>query len=587
MNEEIDHGYYSIEVSAENPETFVEARFYDTGIDVSNRKELDNVRKDTNKKELSARKIRGEQRIIVRDYISDSCPNEKTQIVRIKAQEILDSITRTYLGNYAEFWVPIENVGSETGTGVTKQSDDAGGEDSSATKEACASALNDDRSPKGKEECEGCVSTSPEVANPPADELKEAGTVGTTSEAGKELRGGNPLENSEVDAQDSIKSDNSVQCKKLGCMCCWLCWLNPLIRYTKKAIQSFTNNEESQANTPVATKNITYRAKQIDPPHQIPIINGRILRVHGIRSFHVGKQRKINVRIHDLKLGELSFATNSVVIHGVDLRVQGNKITLNGDSVQVKGFNIRVKRTHRESTEDAKFILIVKGSAMRIEGVRADNIDAIRISDDYKIKTVIEEPPKEEVKAETNRATLKSIGYSFKFLILLGTLVWLTFLPFCKEGYFREKYKELVRRFPAPVVEVMKKPVEFLNKICIEVFSSGGDTNQVATTSTNTHPTTGSSVAEQEKTTNGTGGGVVTFYFVLACLLYVVLYVIVIFVAFATFKAMRRHNKMTRNMSAVIEALRNERDKEKRRAMQKKILDDMIDTYLDRPSSDE
>ena len=50
---------------------------------------------------------------------------------------------------------------------------------------------------------------------------------------------------------------------------------------------------------------------------------------------------------------------------------------------------------------------------------------------------------------------------------------------------------------------------------------------------------------------------------------------------------MRRHNKMTRNMSPVIEALRNERDKEKRRAMQKKILDDMIDTYLDRPSSDE
>ena len=55
----------------------------------------------------------------------------------------------------------------------------------------------------------------------------------------------------------------------------------------------------------------------------------------------------------------------------------------------------------------------------------------------------------------------------------------------------------------------------------------------------------------------------------------------------ATFKAMRRHNKMTRNMSSVLEALRNERDKKKRQEMQKKILDDMIDTYLDKPSSED
>ena len=117
------------------------------------------------------------------------------------------------------------------------------------------------------------------------------------------------------------------------------------------------------------------------------------------------------------------------------------------------------------------------------------------------------------------------------------------------------------------------------------MIGSAGETNNVATTSTSTSSTEKHGVGDDKCLSQG--GGVVTFYFVMACLLYVMLYAIVIFVAFVTFKAMRRHNKMTRNMSAVIGALRNERDKEKRRAMQKKILDDMIDTYLDRPSSDE
>ena len=401
MNEEVDHGYYSIEVSAENPETFVEARFYDTGIDVSNRKELDNVRKDTNKKELSARKIRGEQRIIVRDYISDSDPNTKTQIVSIKAQEILDPITRTYLGNYAEFWVPIENKGVETSRTVEaakKQSCDAGGvvpsapegtstpaskdelplnekeepgknppvgseganlpssahmksgtgESASGTvvaecseTEEPARSRNEGGTVKEKEELDKNLPAGPEGSNPPSGEHVESDTGGSASETVVVERSETEKPAKSCDVEDAVSSVQEgastsaskgdlphkekeirdrgqavtpevveplsgtfVQCKRHGCMCCWLGWLNPLISYAKKAIQSFANNEESQANTPVATKNITYRAKQMDPPHQLPIINGRILRVHGIRPFHVGKQRKINVRIHDLKLGE-------------------------------------------------------------------------------------------------------------------------------------------------------------------------------------------------------------------------------------------------------------------------------------------
>lgn len=56
---------------------------------------------------------------------------------------------------------------------------------------------------------------------------------------------------------------------------------------------------------------------------------------------------------------------------------------------------------------------------------------------------------------------------------------------------------------------------------------------------------------------------------------------------FLTLRALRRKRKLTADMSGVLEALRNERDKEKRKAMQRKILDDMINTYLDKPSSED
>lgn len=549
MNGEVDqtinHGYYRIDVSADNAESFIEARFYETKIDVSKISNWDEILEDDkNTKELSVRKMRGLHTILVRDYIPG--PKEEKNIVRIKAQEILDPIARTYLGNYAEFWAPVEKSVETRGTEEVAQKQSCGAENmvsSSPDGKSAPSSKDDLPSKKKKEE---------------PDKILPAGAEGDNLHSSEHV-------------EDVVPS---------GCICCWWGWLNPLISRVKKVMQSYANNKKGQTNIPAATKFITYRATQIDPPHQLPIINGRIIRVHGRRG------REVAIRVHDLKLGEFSYNADRVVIHGVDLRVQGNKINLNGNALHVEGFKRKWDKAHRESSEDAEFVLIVKGSAMRIDGVRADNIEAIRISDDCELKAVIEEPSKKEVKKETNRATLKSIGYSFKFFILLGALVWLTFLPFCKEGYFREKYDELIRRFPAPVVEVMKKPAELLNKICIQVSSSGGDANQVTTT-TNAHPTTESSEAKQENTTNGAGGGVVTFYFVLACLLYVALYAIVVFVAVAAFKAMRRHNKMTRNMSSVIEALRNERDKEKRRDMQKKILDDMINTYLERPSAED
>ena len=40
-------------------------------------------------------------------------------------------------------------------------------------------------------------------------------------------------------------------------------------------------------------------------------------------------------------------------------------------------------------------------------------------------------------------------------------------------------------------------------------------------------------------------------------------------------------------LSTVIDALENEHDKSARKAMQKKVLDDMINTYLERPSAED
>ena len=345
---------------------------------------------------------------------------------------------------------------------------------------------------------------------------------------------------------------------------------------------SAASQDNASNSSPVK---ISYNVVQIDPPHQLPIINGRILRVHGSRPYHVGKPRKIAVRIHDLKLGEFSFNTHSVIIHGVDLRVQGNKINFSGSSVHIDGFGQKRRKVQNSSFENANYILIVRGSAMRIDGVRADNIDAIRISDDCKLKTIIEKPRQQQVKPERNGARWESIRCSFKFLFLLGVLGVLTFLPFSKEDYIGEKYKELRKLFPVAVVEDANKPAAVSGKLSQQIEGTASETNRITVTSTSTSSAVVPSDVNQEKRMQG--GGVITFYFGMACLLYVLFYFLITLLTFATFKAMRRHNKMTRNMSSVLEALRNERDKEKRKAMQRKILDDMINTYLDKPSAED
>ena len=473
MNGEVDqtsnHGYYRIDVSADNAESFIEARFYETKIDVSKISNWDEILEDDkNTKELSVRKMRGLHTILVRDYIPG--PKEEKNIVRIKAQEILDPIARTSLGNYAEFWVPIENI--------AKGNDGKG-------------------------------------SNPPSNKKKEA----------------------EV------------------------------------------------ADKPGTTENITYIAELIDPPYEIPLINGRKLLVYGSRKYCIWRRRKVAVRVHDLKLGEFSYNTDEVVIHGVDLRVQGDKIDIDDNTIALHPLNSPLKK-------DEKYLLIVKGSAMRIDGVRAENIDWVRVSNECAIEAEVEGAANKVLaflinwwEAVNLRAGFKSVFNSLNFSVLLFALAVMTWLPFGRVNDALDKYNEMRRSIMNTSVECMRPSVEVSNKLSLQMVGCAGETNNVATTSTSTTEDRG--VRNDNNKMQGGGGVVVTFYFVLACLLYLVLYGVVICLAVATFKSMRRHNKMTRNMSSVIEALRNERDKEKRREMQKKILDDMINTYLERPSSED
>ena len=139
-------------------------------------------------------------------------------------------------------------------------------------------------------------------------------------------------------------------------------------------------------------------------------------------------------------------------------------------------------------------------------------------------------------------------------------------------------------------VAVCAIPAKVTNTLSLQADCQGQPrqnsiTNSVEASATSVSSSSDSplSVANSERA----GSGRVTFYFVLACLLYVMFYCVIVYFTILTIHALKRSRKLHGDMQSVIDALRNERDKDKRKAMQKKILDDMIDTYLDKPSSED
>ena len=171
-------------------------------------------------------------------------------------------------------------------------------------------------------------------------------------------------------------------------------------------------------------KTIKCNSTKIDPPHNLPLPNNTFLCIRG------SNEDKIDIRVHDLKEGEFSYQTRSIILHGVDLRLQGNEIEYRKNEIILKPFESSDKSTETRKEQDKNYkkwifkqvencnnwifvplfglqlsnsslldddnhtkdnyLLIVKGGGMNIEGVRAGNIDEVRITSSKEFKTQVE-----------------------------------------------------------------------------------------------------------------------------------------------------------------------------------------------------
>ena len=118
---------------------------------------------------------------------------------------------------------------------------------------------------------------------------------------------------------------------------------------------------------------------------------------------------------------------------------------------------------------------------------------------------------------------------------------------------------------------------------CEDLIRAGIVTNGVSKTSSRTHAKSTAKEQQQEQV-DLTARRVILF---LGCVLYLVFYGVVAYIVFVTYRSQVRHARLHGDMRAIIDALRFEPDREKRVSLQRKILDAMVNMYLDRPSADE
>ncbi len=382
----------------------------------------------------------------------------------------------------------------------------------------------------------------------------------------------------------------------------------------------------------------------INPPEWVPIENGKWLRMQG-------KGSVLEIRVVDRRLGEIVYRSGSVGITGSDLRVYGDQIRFdNGNVIKIgtkskwEGAWPILKRIFKtgwgkvciffggdkdddaessdvetapskkaeggaEASPDPKEAkngtdplppheipsqLEIKGNGIGIKDVRTSDVERVIIRSRKRIRASVESTQQ----AKEKKSKTISIGDWIVWLVILLVMevfvvLALTVLPFWQFDPIRDKYlgalqggcttNEVVVANSAYTPSVVTNTLS-MQTSCSNVMSQSSPTNTIGTIATSVSSISGSPTTEGGKR-QGTLG--ITLYFVLSCLLYVVFYAMFICFTFLTLRALRRKRKLTADMSGVLEALRNERDKEKRKAMQKKILDDMIDTYLDKPSSED
>lgn len=296
------------------------------------------------------------------------------------------------------------------------------------------------------------------------------------------------------------------------------------------------------------------------------------------------------VSIHDANQKEpISYKTKSIEIEGVDIRVYGN-----GNQIEYGGSFIRIC-----VAGGGEYTLTIKGRRLSVKDICTSDVAEIQITAKEKIEIGLHEKKNREDKGLEFRAKGKNKqpsqwGLGVIFLLCLCSWAGLTCLPFGCFSNICDTYFTVLngasRTNEVVSVGCIGTPSTVTNTLSMQTSYSNVPnqklpTNVVNATAASVSTTVGTSTTSREVECRGTSG--MTFYLMMSCLLYIAAYGAMAYMTFVALGALRRSCKLNGNVRPIIEALRNEPDKERRRAMQKKILDDMIDTYLDRPASDE
>lgn len=319
----------------------------------------------------------------------------------------------------------------------------------------------------------------------------------------------------------------------------------------------------------------------------IPMLNGKSIKIASRQSFFV--------RINDREIGEVTYATKIIEIIGSDVRIYGNQIECQGEKIAVSPM---------QEGEDKKYLLLIKGSRLSVANIRTVDVEEIQINADDEIEVGLCDRKKEKDNVthglvRDDKKEESNIKWLYWALgLCLCILATLTLVPIIMFDTTCDKYLNVhlnAQREKAGTNEIvsvgcMGTPSVVTNTLSMQTCYSNTPnqnlpTNVVNTIATSVSTTVGTLTASRGDEGRGASG--VTFYLVMAWVLYIASYGAIVYMTFVTFRTLRRSRKLNGNMRPIIEALRNEPDKVRRRAMQKKILDDMIDTYLDRPSSDE
>ena len=308
--------------------------------------------------------------------------------------------------------------------------------------------------------------------------------------------------------------------------------------------------------------------EKIIPPQWVPIPNDNIIDVNS------GDRFRVNVT--DRRLGRICFYTKTIEIQGVDVRIYGNEINYSDEDKTIAVAPLL-------ENGKSKYLLSIKGSRLKVTNIRTVDIEEIQIVAYDKFGICLKD---EELKPTQKTSNSKDIKWYKSFWVWASLLSFLAclVLPFIPVWNFEKICNSYINVIPRDSqIKEISLSQENTNTFSVTINCGSSKTNIVMQL-----PNLATFKPQKRLSLEKPiGAGGVTFYFVGTCLLYVALYVFVVGWTLYALRSLKHYNKLNGNMSSVIEALRNERDKEKRKAMQRKILDDMINTYLGKPSSED